>query len=150
MDEYFRSVTALKLSRHEPLFFYHHPTHRHWDVVRHLLEEIRSLGIKPMTLGAYAMWWKGRTSTPLQMSVTNGVLSCSSIDTLLRRNLALHATRSDGTEATFSPAEQVVLSTLSWRARAPARLPSDIRRIREIDPRRLLGDLYNAMLRRLK
>ena len=150
MDEYFRSVTALKLSRHEPLFFYHHPTHRHWDVVRHLLEEIRSLGIKPMTLGAYAMWWKGRTSTPLQMSVTNGVLSCSSIDALLRGDLALHATRSDGSEATFSPAEQVVLSTLSWRARAPSHLPSDIRRIREIDPRRLLGDIYNAMLRRLK
>ena len=96
------------------------------------------------------MWWKGRTSIPLQISVTKGVLSCSSIETLLRRDLTLHATRSDGTEATFNPAEQVVLSTLSWRARAPSHLPSDIRRIREIDPRRLLGDLYNAMLRRLK
>jgi hypothetical protein len=58
--------------------------------------------------------------------------------------------RSDGTEATFNPAEQVVLGTLSWQQEAISPSLSDIRRIREIDPRRLLGDLYNTMLRRLK
>ena len=150
MDEYFRSLTAMKLARQEPLFFYHHPAHRHWDVVRNLLEGVRTLGVKPMTMGAYAMWWKDRTSVPLQMSMAKGVLSCSLVDTLLRRDLALHAIRSDGTEATFTPAEQVMLSSLSWRQKTSFPLPSDIRRIREIDPRRLLGDLYNAMLRRLK
>jgi peptidoglycan/xylan/chitin deacetylase (PgdA/CDA1 family) len=150
MDEYFRSVTAVKLARHEPLFFYHHPTHRQWNVVLHLLEGVRTLGIKPMTLGAYAMWWKDRTSIPLQISLTEGVLSCSHVENLLRHDLAFHATRSDGTGATFNPAKQVVLSTLPWRQRVPSPLPSDIRRVREIDPRRLLGDLYNAMLRRLK
>ena len=150
MDEYFRSLTAMKLARQEPLFFYHHPAHRHWDVVRHLLEGIRTLGIKPMSMGAYAMWWKDRAGVPLQMSVTKGVLSCSAADTLLRRDLALHAMRSDGTEAIFNPAEQVVLGTLSWQRETSFPNPPDIRRIREIDPRRLLGDLYNAMLRRLK
>jgi hypothetical protein len=103
-----------------------------------------------MSLGAYAMWWKGRTGVPLQMSVTKGVLSCSAADTLLKHDLALHAMRSDGTEATFNPAEQVVLGTLSWQRETSSPNPSDIRRIREIDPRRLLGDLYNTMLRRLK
>jgi hypothetical protein len=64
--------------------------------------------------------------------------------------VALHAMRGDGTEAMFNPAEQVVLGTLSWQRETAFSNPPDIRRIREIDPRRLLGDLYNAMLRRLK
>ena len=51
---------------------------------------------------------------------------------------------------TFSPAEQVVLGTLTWQRETAFSNPPDFRRIREIDPRRLLGDLYNAMLRRLK
>jgi hypothetical protein len=150
MDEYFHLLTAMKMARQEPLFFYHHPAHRHWDVVRHLLEGIRTLGIKPMSLGAFALWWKGRLGVPLQMSVTKGVLSCPGADTLLQRDLAFHAMRSDGTEVTFEPAGQVVLGTLSWQPETSSPTPPDIRRIREIDPRRLLGDLYNAMLRRLK
>jgi hypothetical protein len=29
-------------------------------------------------------------------------------------------------------------------------VPDDLRRIRDVDPRRMLGELYSAMLRRLK
>jgi hypothetical protein len=60
MMQYFRHVVEVKRSRREPLFFYHHPGHRQWDVVRDLCEEIRGSGARAMTMGEYADWWKVR------------------------------------------------------------------------------------------
>lgn len=60
MSQYFRDVVAQKLSRREPLFFYHHPGHRQWDVVRDLCDHLRTSGARPVTLGEYAAWWSTR------------------------------------------------------------------------------------------
>ena len=60
MSQYFHDMVARKLSRREPLFFYHHPGHRQWDVVRDLCDHLRSTGARPVTLGEYASWWSIR------------------------------------------------------------------------------------------
>jgi hypothetical protein len=62
MSEYFHSVVAAKLVRREPLFFYHHPGHHHWNVVRDLCEHVLECGARPMTMGEFARWWSRRTA----------------------------------------------------------------------------------------
>jgi hypothetical protein len=60
MLQYFRDVVAGKLSRREPLIFYHHPGHRQWDLVRKLCDHILNTGARPLMMGQYAAWWRAR------------------------------------------------------------------------------------------
>jgi hypothetical protein len=69
MKNYFRMMTDRFLLRNEPVIFYHHPGHEHYDVMEDTFEHARGLGLPAMTLGDYARWWRRRTGTRFDVTV---------------------------------------------------------------------------------
>jgi hypothetical protein len=150
MTEYYDRVVRTKLARNELLFFYHHPGHHHIDVVEHLFASAGAEGVVNMTMIEYARWWFSRCAASLCFEVQGTELRVESASHLSEHNLALRISLIDGKEATVLPARTIDLETLRTEPPSTSRPPADLRRIRETDPRRMLGDLYNAMLRRLR
>jgi hypothetical protein len=150
MMEYYDRVVQTKLLRDEPLFFYHHPGHRCPDVVRCLLERARLGGVVNMTLRDYARWWRGRSAAPLFFDVRGSELHVESVSYLNEHGIGLRVVPEGRKEILVSPAPVIDLKMLIAQKRPPPGFPEDLRRIRETDPRRMLGDLYNSMLRRLR
>lgn len=150
MKQYFEDTAADLVSRQMPLFFYHHPTHRHWDVVHAMVSTYQDPGIMKLTLGEYARWWQQRALLDVAIEVAGHHIMVRNGDLANAADVFLHIIRPDGQEALVSPAQPITLTTLHCERSRQSVVPADLRRIREVDPRRMLGELYSAMLRRLK
>ncbi len=150
MNEYFGMAIEQKLARHEPVFFYHHPTHRSWDVVRSLLASVQKMNIVSTTLGAYAHWWKARIRVARALTFDGHVVSVPGEPASGAGNVWLRISRSPGEEAIVPFNPRISLDDAAWSRQAPVSIPSDVQRIREFDSRKVLGDLYTRMVRRFK
>ncbi|MEO8168149.1 MAG: hypothetical protein ABI623_07880, partial [bacterium] len=147
MKEYFIRVIDEKLLRDEPLFFYHHPTHHCWGVVRAMFRYVEEKQIDNTTMIDYSRWWLKR----LNHSVTV-VLNGDTLSVTRKKSHAdsiwLHVVRPDGSEAFLEPGESIDMNAVQWSSkRKTFSPPADIRRIREFDPRKTLGDLFTSMTR---
>ncbi len=152
MKEYFRASADQKIVSAEPAFFYHHPTHQYWDVVEFLFRHVRDQGIEPMTLGGFAQWWAQRGLTSYTASLERNVLT---LDTAKPpspsgNSVFLRIVRGDGRDALVPPAPRIDLGAVQWVETPSYHPPSDLRRMREFDPRRAFGDLYTSMMRKLR
>ena len=154
MSQYFRGVMERKMSRGEPLFFYHHPSHRSWGVMEDLFEQARRFGITSTTLLDFAEWWKRRERIFFHAEYEGNVVTTGSTE--------------DG--GSFPSDVWIEITTNGDRSyRAPLREgkidlrhtegseiiekfspPDDIRRAREFDSRSALGDLYNMLMRKFQ
>lgn len=150
MTEYYRSTIDAHWARDIPLIFYHHPTHRHWDVIEAILEQGRSLNAAPMRLGDWAQWWLGRAATEAGFEVRESVLRVSHAAALTHARVGIRVALTSEHALLLSPQETILLDSREGTPHPRAHIPDDLHRIRETDPRRLLGDLYTAILRRLK
>ncbi len=153
MTDYFEGVIERKILRREPLFFYHHPSHQHWDVVRSLFHTARKNHVEGMTMGAYARWWERRLEFRFEATVetSNGTPAIRlSSEGVIDPDQWLRVSTPDGRERIMPFATTLELSTGSWENRPVFRPPADIRRIREFDPRKVLGDVFERMVRRLR
>ena len=147
MSQYYRDVIAAKVTRGEPLFFYQHPGHRQWDVVRDLCRACLDTGARPVTLGEYADWWKERIALDPEFVLQGNVVNTSP---------GTHA----GAGGMFSVivsrrGEGEVLVPLGQSdAGLPRRTtprfdpPPDIRRIREFDLRGEIGRQFTRLQRK--
>jgi hypothetical protein len=150
MFEYFIKVIRLKLSRHEPLFFYHHPSHRHWDVVRSLFN-FREEGVEKTTLGEYARWWKRRIAVKYTASVDGDVVRIQYAGTPAPDDVWLRVVNARRDEIILPMSEKVDLKSAGWTAQEEFPLPpDDIRRAREFDPRQMVGQLFNTLIRKFR
>jgi hypothetical protein len=152
MKEYFRAAADQKIVSAEPVFFYHHPTHHSWDVVEFLFRHVLDQGIEPTTLGEFARWWARREVPSHGASLEHDVLTFDpeEVSSLSRTRVFLRVARGGGREALVPPAPRIDLRTIEWDERESYHPPSDLRRMREFDPRRALGDLYTMMMRKLR
>lgn len=152
MPQYFSVAASWKIARREPLFFYHHPSHQSWETVESILSLSALPGVRPMTLGAYARWWEQRTRVQPDFRVEKGWLRVDRGSSLLmaESDVMVRVVAPDGKETILSPGERLDLELLSGEEPPAFSPPADLRRIREFDPRRVLGDLYNSMLRRMR
>ena len=149
MSQYFRDVVAQKLARREPLFFYHHPGHRQWDVVRDLCDHLRSTGGRALTLGEYAAWWKNRRALRPSFrldgdSVITSVEGVPPADRLC--DVSVCITRKGGEECIVP-----LLEGERGKERHPMLPyvpPADIARIREFDLRGEIGRQFTRLQRR--
>lgn len=146
MREYFQRVIDDKLLRDEPLFFYHHPTHRHTEVMRSLFRLVREQGIENITLGAFARWWRKRLASRFSVSRSNSLLN---IEYTADDDVWLRIIHPERGEAIVPAAHVIDMQALTWNRRSRATIPSDIRRIREFDPRALWGSVFSAVSRKL-
>lgn len=150
MQEYFRRVIEEKLARDEPLFFYHHPTHHAWDVVRFIFHYLETRGVESLTMLDFARWWTTRMKYRPTVTYEGERVRVES-NAPADDAVWLRVVHPDGREAYVRPAADIDLNALRWnppREVPPA--PSDIRRIREFDPRGLLGELFTTLSRRFK
>lgn len=149
MCGYYERVIREKLARHEPLFFYHHPLHRHGQVLRYLCSRMDEEGIPPITLGEYAAWWVRRGEVSLAASVRGETLSARiASGPQPAADVMVRVTRPDGDEALIGAGMSYDLKKLPWRTTLPYLPPEDLRRIRDFDPRTVLGNVYTSMLRK--
>ena len=149
MKEYFRRVIDEKLLRDEPLVFYHHPTHHCPEVVRFIFQYVEDKRIENMTMLEYARWWVKRLNYRPAL-LFNGTTLIVENNSVADDSLWLRIARPDKTVTLCRPSATMDLNTLSWNGqRAAATPPSDIRRIREFDPRRMLGDLFTRLTRKI-
>lgn len=150
MQEYFARVIDEKLSRHEPLFFYHHPTHRSWNVVRFIFRHLETRGIENITMLDFARWWTARMHYRPTVAYAEGHVRMES-DAAADEAVWLRIVHPDGREAFVRPAADIDLNALRWNPpREAPPVPSDIRRIREFDARGLLGEFFTTLSRRFK
>lgn len=151
MFEYFVTVTNWKLSRNEPLFFYHHPSHRHWDAVSWLLN-LKPKGIESMTFGEYARWWKRRLGFNYDLDYDGSTLTIQTAHDKVPDDVYIRIANPRGDEAILPIAKRIELaSVLRWEVREkPAVPPGDIRRAREFDPRQMLGGMYDMLVRKFR
>jgi len=148
MMEYFAMITRQKLLRNEPLFYYHHPTHRSWRVVEYILGLMEHHRIPNTTLGAYGDWWRRRIDVRPAISFTSNELSIQVPHS--HPDVWVHISTLDSLES-WMPLERVVgFGALHWQNRSFASPPPDLRRIREYDPRRVIGDIYSTLARKFR
>jgi len=152
MTEYYRATIERKLLRNEPLFFYHHPSHRSWDVMEYIFSSVEEKGIDNITMCEYARWWKERQRHKLSVSLEGDVLFARSDEQgAPRDNVWLRLSRIGDEEIIAPLSDRIDMKSAGWSVGAkPLSPPADIRRIREFDPRAMLGDLYGKMMRKLK
>jgi hypothetical protein len=151
MFEYFIKAIRLKISRHEPLFFYHHPSHRHWDVVRRLFN-FREEGVEKTTLGEYARWWKRRIGVKFTAHNDGDVVRIQQAYAPAPDDVWLRVVNTKREEVVLPMNERIDLkSVIQWSVpEKPSLPPDDIRRSREFDPRQMVGQLYNTLIRKLR
>jgi hypothetical protein len=149
MTEYFERAIAAKLSRREPLFFYHHPSHARWNVVKSLLE-FSNPAVANMTLSAYAEFWQRRLSMKWTADYIEGELHLSS--NLTDDDVRLCVVLPDGSEILqpLQGGRGELSAAAARKPEQPMAAPDDIRRIREFDPRQLAGDLFTTFLRKIQ
>jgi hypothetical protein len=152
MNEYFSMIVRLKLARNEPLFFYHHPSHRHLEVLSHLFRLVRQPRIENMTMGSFARWWKRRNDLRIVLDSTADTLRVSHSGSSLSPDVWLHISSPNKGDAILPLAPTIDMKTItSWTSpQRPIPPPADIRRAREFDPRKLVGELYSSLLRRMR
>ena len=149
MREYFDRMVAVKTLRSEPLFFYHHPSHTHWDVVGHLFDSVDREGIGWCILADFARWWRLREAAGLEGSISGDQLSVEGGER--GGDFWYEITMPDRhyLRQPFGQNTVDLRAWRSWRTRPAYASPGDIRRIREFDLRTSLGDLYNTLLRKM-
>lgn len=152
MLQYFSLVASWKVARREPLFFYHHPSHESWETVDSILSLAALPGVRPVTFGSYARWWERRAGIHPDFRMERGWLTVDRAfgSLLAESDVMVRVVMPDGREAVVSPGERLDLELLRWEDPPVFSPPADLRRIREFDPRRVLGDLYDSMLRRMR
>jgi hypothetical protein len=78
MLDYYRRVIAETSARREPVFIYHHPGHRHFELFDTLFSEINQQNIPTMSPGEYANWWRRRDSLSWEAVWEDGKLKIHS------------------------------------------------------------------------
>jgi hypothetical protein len=142
----------MKMRRHEPLFFYHHPSHQAWDTVKSIFGWAGKRGVVPMTLGGYARWWEERGKVRPEIRAEGNWLRVDTTATIqaAESGVWIRLVRNGGKEAIVPLSQRLELDLVSWSEPSPIQVPEDIRRVREFDPRRMLGKLFNSMIRRMR
>jgi hypothetical protein len=68
MIEYFRFVLKQKGAYQEPLIIYHHPGHKHWQVLEAIFQEVQAW--PKQTMLEYANWWRQRQEAEILNETT--------------------------------------------------------------------------------
>ncbi|MEW6512322.1 MAG: hypothetical protein AB1428_15340 [Bacteroidota bacterium] len=148
MSAYYSDTAERKIQRGEPLFFYHHPGHREWDVVRELCRLSKGNGILPLTLGEYAQWWQRRELIKPVIQIDGATIAGSDAGGTSPVDIRFDVTLARGKSALLPCGAHEQLDRLSWSTAPAFRPPSDIKRIREFDLRGEIGRQFTRLQRR--
>ncbi|MBI5474586.1 MAG: hypothetical protein HY961_19795 [Ignavibacteriae bacterium] len=147
MNDYFTRVIDAKLARDEPLFFYHHPTHHCFDVMKDIFRRIEELGIGNVTMLEFARWWRRRLKGTYSVEISTESLR---IDLgKMDDSVWLRVIHPDAREAIVRSSGIVNLNEIAWTSQEQYEVPDDIRRIREFDPRQMFGNIFRTVTKKI-
>ncbi len=69
MKEYFFEVMKNKLSRFEPVLFYHHPLQPGTEIWDDVFMKVNELGLTKLSFSEYSRFWKQRSSIHIEASI---------------------------------------------------------------------------------
>jgi hypothetical protein len=152
MQAYFTMAAEWKMRRRDPLFFYHHPSHQGWDTVKSIFGWAGKTGVRPMTFGSYARWWEERGRVRPEIHSDGNWVRTDATTTVQAEEARvwLRIVRKGGKEAIMPLSQRLELDMATWSDPPAFQVPDDIRRVREFDPRRVLGRLFDSMIRRMR
>ncbi len=133
MRDYFRTCAVNLIASREPVCFYHHPTHHHWEVFDDIFSFVNEMKIPMLSYSAYAAWWKKRIAVRPEFTFDNGAITVSARahgDMFYRIALP-------GKEEIITKIDGGLTIAEARRDHRPgtAAIPEDILRAREFDPR---------------
>jgi len=149
MTQYFDAIVQRKQALADPLFFYHHPSHRTLEVVERLFRSMVQGSIEAVTLGAYARWWKERERVEPEIVIGTGEVALTGAPPF-PGPVWFRLILPDGRNALVSGAPSIRLADVAWEPRPEIGISGDLRRSREFDPRTLLGDLFSTLSRKYR
>ena len=120
--------------------------------MEYIFSSVQERGIDNVTMCEYARWWKERQRLKVSVSLDGDILF-TGLDGqgAARDDVWLRLSRMGAEEIIAPLSDRIDLKSAGWTVGAkPLSPPADIRRIREFDPRAMLGDLYGKMMRKLK
>jgi hypothetical protein len=135
MTKYFTSAVNRRMLTGDPMFFYHHPSHREWPVVRGLFDAVREAGTPASTMAGFAAWWKERAKSRLSVETRGEHLLVSGVE----GRAWISILTADGRHAIVPPASEIRLSDLKACSVQVPGVPEDVLRTREWDIREYLG-----------
>jgi peptidoglycan/xylan/chitin deacetylase (PgdA/CDA1 family) len=112
MLAYFEAVIDRQIERRLPIVLYHHPLQEAWDLFDRLLERVRGEGIRSMTMGDYARWWRERSRSRFSAELDDGRLRVASI--VDARETTLRVVSPDGSECYLATDADVAPADLPW------------------------------------
>lgn len=72
MKEYYRQLICENLMRDFPVFIYHHPGQKKFDIFEKLFKEVNRQDIRSLTFEDYARWWHRRNNFKWEARIENG------------------------------------------------------------------------------
>lgn len=148
MKTYFADVIDRKMRRCEPLFFYHHPGHHEWGVIRGLCELALSRDAKPLTLGEYAGWWEGRSGIDPHFVVDGESFESGLPEGRRFTDVGVTLSRRSGESARVALGAKAHFRSIPWEQPSAYAPPNDIKRTREFDLRGAIGRQFTRLQRR--
>lgn len=79
--QYYVRVMSEKQLLGEPVIFYHHPVHEHFEIFDKLFQEIQARKIPNLSMGEYAEWWRKRILAKYTVYFLNGKLDIRTLNT---------------------------------------------------------------------
>lgn len=144
--EYFLTVINKKIAAHEPICFFHHPTHHYNDVFEEIFKYIQEQQIPAMLYRDYAEWWKRRSKS--KQEVAYDTASRKIHTTGKPDNVWFHITTPQQKETIVALHGEMLLESLPLKPTQQAPdIPSDIMRARKFDFRHPLIDLFEFYFR---
>ncbi|KQC06717.1 MAG: hypothetical protein APR54_06810 [Candidatus Cloacimonas sp. SDB] len=70
MVNYFLNLLAGKCADLQPVIIYHHPAHKHFEVIAEIFKQVRELQLPVMNFEQFANWWKYRNNLKITGSMT--------------------------------------------------------------------------------
>jgi hypothetical protein len=137
MKRYFRWTIDRKVQEQEPVILYHHPGHEKADVMADSFEHAQQRGLRNITMGEYARWWRRRLGVRHDISYRDGTIAVRT--RIPQGDVALALRGRDGSVG-------FIEGDGEWRedeiAMIPAperrvEMPDDIARARGFNPRML-------------
>ncbi len=147
-EAYFRQTIRRKVSQHEPVCLYHHPTHHFSDVFENIFRYIHERQIACFSYEEYALWWNRRLESSHQFSYQKETGAITVRHNVKHPDVWLRISSPSGNETIVAP-EKVTLPNTGEQSMRTAKgpIPHDIMKARKFDPRHILINMLEMYYR---
>jgi len=140
MWQYYKNVIVQKIKLCEPIIFYHHPSHKKFDIFDRIFKFINEHSIKKFDFAGLSSWWEKRNEVKFNAILENEKIVIKSNNFSSDFWLRISSAKYGNSITQIKP--EINLRNLEWHKKDEIiSLPKDINRIRRFSWRDFLYDL---------